>query len=883
MKKLLIALLIIISLLVASVVLIPVIFKDDIKAALDSEIKNALNASVYYDENSFEISLFQDFPNLSLSLSQFGIVGNDQFSEDTLVSVGNFNLGIDLLSVISGDQIAINSLSIVNPDILILVLPDGTANYDITKPSQEEVTTSSDETEGSISISIKKWEIIGGNMVYFDESLPFYTSLSGIDHEGSGNFAEDIFDMVTATTIESSSLGYDGTEYVSNKKLSAEVTMGMDLAKNTYTFKENVVQINDLPLSFEGNLALKENGDILTDFTYDGQSLGIKSILSLIPGVYQEYLTGLNAAGSVTLNGFVKGKVTETELPAVRTEIKVVDGNIKHNDFPSAIESIQINAVFDYPSADLTKSSFDINQFSLLLEGEKTEATLHLKNFENFHWDLAINSHLDLEKITKVIPMEEGLVLKGRIEGEIKSQGQLVYIEQEQYDQLPTSGNLRISNFEFSSKEVTEPFGISIAEASFDPKQVELKEFKGTSGNSDFSARGSLSNHLAYAFKPDERLVGILDFSANTIDLNELMVSSGEETESTTVDTTSIEVVQIPENIDFTLNSSIGKLIYDNLDITDTKGTILVRNGEVILDGLNFKLLEGTFDLTGVYDPRDAEKPAFGFSMDIKDLSIPQAFKNFETIQKLAPIAEKMKGKFSTDFAMNGTLDQAMNPIYDQLSGRGILQLAQASLANIKSLQKLSAVSKLNASDGTVALKDVLMSAEVKDGRVTVEPFDVKIGSYKTNVTGSSGIDGSLDYDLRMLVPANSVTSTVTSTLSKFAGKSFGANSDLILRINMGGTYADPKPTLGGVETQEGKSIQSAVKSEVRAKVEEKKEEIKQQVDATKDSLLNEGKVKVNTVKAEVKDQTKKTVTKELDKAKDQLKGLFKRKKKKKN
>ena len=134
-----------------------------------------------------------------------------------------------------------------------------------------------------------------------------------------------------------------------------------------------------------------------------------------------------------------------------------------------------------------------------------------------------------------------------------------------------------------------------------------------------------------------------------------------------------------------------------------------------------------------------------------------------------------------------------------------------------------------------------------------------------------------------MLVPANSVTSTITSTLSQFTGNSLGGNNDLILRIAMGGTFIDPQPKLAGVETQEGKSIKSAVKDEAKAKITEKKEEVKKQVQASKDSLLNQGKLKVDEVKKEVTKEAKGAVSKELDNAKNQLKSLFKKKKKKNN
>ena len=343
-----------------------------------------------------------------------------------------------------------------------------------------------------------------------------------------------------------------------------------------------------------------------------------------------------------------------------------------------------------------------------------------------------------------------------------------------------------------------------------------------------------------------------------------------------------MEAVPIPTNIDFTLASKIDRLLYDGLNVTDINGTILVKDGRVILDN-EFQLLKGKFTIAGAYNTDDIEEPAFDFSLGIANLSIPEAFRSFETVKKLAPVAEKMTGNFSTDFKLSGVLDAAMNPQYDRLSGSGLLEIAQASLEDMKSLQALTLVSKLGDSDGIVAIKDVLMSAELKDGRVFLDPFDIKIGSYETNVSGSNGIDGSLDYLLKMDVPANAVTSTITSSISQLVGQSVPGGSDMILRLKMGGTYDKPVPTLDGIETKEGTNIKSAVTDQVKDEIDKKTAEVKEEAEAVKDSLVAEGKDKLNEAKEQVKGEAKNAVNKEIDKAKDQLKNLFKKKKKKKN
>ena len=46
------------------------------------------------------------------------------------------------------------------------------------------------------------------------------------------------------------------------------------------------------------------------------------------------------------------------------------------------------------------------------------------------------------------------------------------------------------------------------------------------------------------------------------------------------------------------------------------------------------------------------------------------------------------------------------------------------------------------------------MSATISNGRLSVKPFDVKFGDIGTTISGSSGLDQSLDYSMKMMVPA---------------------------------------------------------------------------------------------------------------------------------
>jgi len=94
------------------------------------------------------------------------------------------------------------------------------------------------------------------------------------------------------------------------------------------------------------------------------------------------------------------------------------------------------------------------------------------------------------------------------------------------------------------------------------------------------------------------------------------------------------------------------------------------------------------------------------------------------------------------------------------------------------------------------------MSATIKDGQLSVKPFDVKFGNYVTTVSGSSGLDGGINYSLKMNVPAGKLGSQFQSLVNQYTGSN-NSTSEIPLQIGLGGSFTDPKVTLLAQEQKE--------------------------------------------------------------------------------
>ena len=412
MRKFWIGLLIFLVVLVAGIALTPILFKDKIKQALDKQLAERVDAKVQYDPNNVSLSLFSSFPDLALGIDELRVIGQDSFARDTLAYLPSFRVGLDLMSVVSGDQIKIKSIVLDRPDISAKVLKSGKANWDVMLSDSAAAAKGQDTT--ALNLAISKWEVTNGHVRYEDRTLPFSMELRGLNHTGSGDFASNIFDLVSETTANQFSMTYAGTEYVSKKKLTADVTMAMDLGKMLFTFKDNKVQLNDFPATFQGSIGLPNATDITYDLTFKALETDFKNILSLVPGVYTAQFKDVEAGGKVAFDGYYKGVQNEVKMPGYGVNLQINNGTFHYPQLPQAAKNINVNMVVDNPSGFTNNVKVNVKQFHLDLGANPIDGNIAIDGLEPMKVDGRVKANVDLAEMMKVYPVQD-LALRGKL------------------------------------------------------------------------------------------------------------------------------------------------------------------------------------------------------------------------------------------------------------------------------------------------------------------------------------------------------------------------------------------------------------------------------------------------------------------------------------
>jgi len=229
--------------------------------------------------------------------------------------------------------------------------------------------------------------------------------------------------------------------------------------------------------------------------------------------------------------------------------------------------------------------------------------------------------------------------------------------------------------------------------------------------------------------------------------------------------------------------------------------------------------------------------------------------------KKIAPIAGVITGKINSTINLSGNLnDKEMTPDLKTLSGDLIGQLAGTTinpsnsnvLSTISQNVKFIDLKKLN-------LNDVKMSLAFKDGKVTVNPFDVKYQDLKVTVEGSHGFDQLMNYNLKFDVPAKYLGTDANALLAKLSPSDVAKLDNIPVNATVTGSFSKPK-----VSTD----IKSATTSLMTSLAKQQKQKLINKGTTALEDIINKNTKSGDTTK------TKKVV----NQAKDLLNGLFKKK-----
>ena len=841
MKKIVKIVAIVVAVVLVAAFVAPMLLRGKIAQIVKREANEMLDARVDFEK--LDISLLRHFPRASLDLKGLTVVGAGPFEGDTIVAANRISVVVNPMSLFGDDGFEVTKVILAEPALHAHKLADGKVNWDIVKASGEEPAAgegASEEGSSSFSLSIRDFRISDATIRYEDDSTGMRFSTAPLSLRLRGDMSADQTDLDLRLTAGAVRLVSGGIPLLSDAEAELDAVIAADLKNNRFTFSRNRLRLNAIELTLDGWAEMKDDA-VAMDITAGCDKVQFKDVLSLVPAFYTRDFRNLSASGELSMALWARGEMRGAALPAFELKTEVRNGIFQYSSLPKAVDGINIAVRIANPGGVMDKTEVDLSEFTLRMAGNTLSASLYATNLVSDPvFRAAADGRVDLGAVKEVYPLGEDVALSGLISADVKVSGRMSDVEKARYGQIGASGTFVVEKLGLSMPGLP-AVHIRRAAATITPASMTLGEFGVTVGKSDLAANGQLTGYIGYLLRGD-MLSGRLYVKSDLLDLNEMMNvmpdSAPEETPETSSAGTSAEPVQaleVPRNLNLSLNTELQKVLFQKMTVSGISGEMRVAGGALSLERLRMQLCGGSATASGSYSTAaDPQRPALKLSLGLSGASFSKTFDELEMVQKLVPVFAKTGGDYSLSLDMSATLDAQMSPDLQSVNATGEIKSANIRIQNIEAFDALAKALN-NDNLRKIEAKDVAIRFAIRDGRIATEPFDLKMGDIRINMSGSTGLDQTIDYTARVALPAGSTGGILQS-----------------VNVGIGGTFTSPKITLGVKEAAE-QAVKNVVDQQIQKLTgsESLGEEIRKQADNLRAEAAKAGEKLVEAAQAQ--------------------------------
>jgi cell division septum initiation protein DivIVA len=754
------------------------------------------------------------------------------------------------------------------------VLESGAASWDIFPDQQEEPSSVQEPMdEGTpeqgvpanpVTLSLQRLAISEGRIHYVDHTSGLESSVGAVDMELRGDFSSEQTDLRLILEARGLDAAIQGIRYMRDGVFELELEAMADMVSRNITLKKNVIRLNGLTLEAEGKVSLVGEEAIDLDLHFLTGETSFKTFLSLIPAIYLNDFESLRTEGMFTLEGSIDGTLTDTLLPDMTIALQVTDGSFAYPDLPMDVSDVQISLHAVYKGKDADDSRVDIEKIHFLLGDNPFDLRMSIAHpISDMHVaGLAVGT-IDFSNMQDILTLED-ISLSGRLESDLKWDTRISAIEEERYDEVDLEGNLLINGFRMEIPELPVPLVLHKAAMEFNPRLVVLKAMDMELGSSDLHMKGQLSNFIPFLFD-DKVLYGSLDVTSEYFTTGELIVAEpGEDAEAGQEDSLAVsedmaEVApapsdslavplqfRIPEPIDLNLTLSMEQLLLEQITVGQVEGKLHVSEGRAILDLLKMELLGGTLSLAGVADTR-GEFMKVDASIQVEGIDIPAAYAQLNSVERLAPMASYCKGSANVKMQYSSLLDNDFTPLYGSIDATGRVYSKNLQVYNLQSFVKMSELIA-NEKFREMAPDEVVIDFKIRSGRVLMNPFDIDFDDSKITISGSHGIDHTLDYLLDMSIAkkelgaaANTMLNSM-SLMASAAGLQVAQSDHVEVKAYITGTFKEPqvRTDLSGNLGSTKSSVRQSVETKITEELETIEQEVREEAGVQAERIISE-------------------------------------------
>ncbi len=562
-----------------------------------------------------------------------------------------------------------------------------------------------------------------------------------------------------------------------NKLFDVNTKLLYNDTEKKLTIQPSTLQLGLSQFTLQGSYQWKEENLIALSAT--GKNTTLQTILSLLPEKIAGAFRDYQSTGDAYFHAQLNGQLSARKSPSLLVDFGLKNVSIKHQHYSAGLEETSLEGSVSFTAIhNLNSARITLKNISGKLQNKTFKSNLELYNLNDPEVIFSFTGDLDAASLYNFYPIKSISRPGGLITADVSFEGKTAWLKSKATaQQASTLGNIDLRNLSFTFGEDSIRIGGLSGSMQFNKNDLALSNLTGTFGNSDFLINGFFKNAITWVLFENQPLGIEADLKTNFLDVDQLLLLGfGKPSENTV---TPEYEFRISKNLNLKFNCDVKKLKYKRFNGRNLKGDLMVTGERAVSRNIAMDGLGGQLLFTGSVDAKNPKANAISCAFLLKDVHIDSAFYVFENFGQNFLLDENLKGQTDASVMMDAVLNQNLHIFPETLVADISATIRNGELNRFEPLKKLD---KYLDDEGLSALRfaDLKNDIHIENKIIYIPLMEVKSNVSVMQISGTHLFDQRIDY--RIVTPLNSKRK-IDMTEASGAIEEMEGRSKLFLKI----------------------------------------------------------------------------------------------------
>lgn len=309
-------------------------------------VNRSLNADLKI--KSVELTFFSTFPKFGLKVEEGTLVskalnGGEPTKTDSLLVFDECMLTVNPMDYVMNNKVSVYNLSLHRASIYAYRNKMGKANWEIAITKTPADTLEVEDSFVSQSnfdseIDINRIELKHVNLVFDDRNTEVYSRIDDANLHLKLSLTKGTSSLGLEFDNKNLLLWQQGELLANHLAISLQTGITVNNRTSVWTLRDTGLSLNGIRLDVSGELKRDTVAKVIDmDLDYGLHAPSMETVLNMIPEAYVKR-GQVAAKGEVVVNGKVKGKYGNKQLPAASLNIRINEASAHYAGLPYGID-----------------------------------------------------------------------------------------------------------------------------------------------------------------------------------------------------------------------------------------------------------------------------------------------------------------------------------------------------------------------------------------------------------------------------------------------------------------------------------------------------------------------------------------------------------------